>query len=226
MTDTPPRRRPSPAVYRRRRLVLLLAVLVVVAVVVLAFWRPWEGSAASGQPQPAASTDTPAAPASPSATASDDAASPSASSGATQPPADAEAEEVEACSARSVQVSAVTDQETYDAGQLPQLSISLTNSGDSACLLNVGTATQKLTVSSGPDVWWRSTDCQSESSDQVVQIDPGQTVSSVTPITWDRTRSSVDSCDGDRPTAPAGYFNLAVEIGGLAAQQERQFVLQ
>lgn len=221
MTDTPPRRRHSPAVYRRRRLVLLLVVLLVIAAVVLAFWRPWEGSAA-GAPAPAASSDAGEAPASPAA----DQPAPAASPSAPQPSSDATPAEVEACSARSVQVSAVTDKDSYGAGELPQLSISLTNSGAEPCLLNVGTATQKLTVSSGPDVWWRSTDCQSESSDQVVQIDPGQTVSSVTPITWDRTRSSVDSCGGERPAAPAGYFNLAVEIGGLAGQQERQFVLR
>ena len=222
MTDTPPRRRHSPAVYRRRRLVLLLVVLVLIAAVVLAFWRPWEGSAADSTPAPAASSDAGEAPASPPA----DQPTPAASPSAPQPSSDATPAEVETCSARSVQVSAVTDKESYGAGELPQLSISLTNSGSAPCLLNVGTATQKLTVASGPDVWWRSTDCQSESSDQVVQIDPGQTVSSVTPITWDRTRSSVDTCDAERPAAPAGYFNLAVEIGGLAAQQERQFVLR
>ncbi|OYC98693.1 hypothetical protein CI089_05575 [Microbacterium sp. Yaish 1] len=200
---------------------MLLVVLLVIAAVVLAFWRPWEGSAA-GAPAPAASSDAGEAPASPPA----DQPAPAASPSAPQPSSDATPAEVEACSARSVQVSAVTDKDSYGAGELPQLSISLTNSGAEPCLLNVGTATQKLTVSSGPDVWWRSTDCQSESSDQVVQIDPGQTVSSVTPITWDRTRSSVDSCGGERPAAPAGYFNLAVEIGGLAGQQERQFVLR
>ncbi len=222
MTDTPPRRRHSPAVYRRRRLVLLLVVLFVITAVVLAFWRPWEGSTAGSAPAPTVSSDAGEASASPPA----DQPAPAASPSAPQPSSDATPADVEACSARSVQVSAVTDKDAYGAGELPQLSISLTNSGAEPCLLNVGTATQKLTVSSGPDVWWRSTDCQSESSDQVVQIDPGQTVSSVTPISWDRTRSSVETCDGDRPSAPAGYFNLEVEIGGLAAQQDRQFVLR
>ncbi|WP_191089226.1 hypothetical protein [Microbacterium radiodurans] len=226
MTDTPRPRRLSPAVYRRRRLVLLLLVLVVVAAIVLAIWRPWESTAAAGgapsQPDAAATPTASAPAASAPAAAETDAAADAPATPAPEEPA----AEIEPCSARSVQVSAVTDKDAYGGGENPQLSISLTNSGASACLLNVGTATQKLTISSGPDVWWRSTDCQSESSDQVVQIDPGQTVSSVTPIVWDRTRSSVDTCDGDRPAAPAGYFNLAVEIGGLAAPQDRQFVLR
>lgn len=226
MTDTSPRRRPSPAVYRRRRLALLLVVLVVVAAVVLALWRPWEGAAAGARPAATPSTAaSPSISASPSAPAAEDEAD-ADTTAAPVPTPGATPADVEPCSARALQVAAVTDKDVYGGDEQPQLSISLTNSGETPCLLNVGTATQKFTISSGPDVWWRSTDCQSESSDQVVQIDPGQSVSSVTPLTWDRTRSSVDTCDGDRPTAPAGYFNLAVEIGGLAAQQERQFVLR
>ncbi len=224
MTDSTPRRRHSPAVYRRRRLVLLLVVLAVVAAVVLAFWRPWEvandgtpSASASGSPATDAATD---ASATPSAPATPDAAS------ETPAEVDPEASDLSSCSAASTTVAAMTDKETYGPGEQPQLSISLTNTSDEACLLNVGTATQAFTITSGADTWWRSTDCQSEPSDQVVQIDPGQSVSSVTPIVWDRTRSSVDTCDSDRPSAPAGYFNLSVEIGGLSAQQDRQFVLQ
>lgn len=226
MTDSTPRRRLSPAVYRRRRLVLLLVVIAVIAAVVLAVWRPWEGANA-GSPSPSASQpSTPSAPVAgtPSAEVQPDPAA--QTDGEPDDAATPPASDVEPCSAASTQVAAMTDKESYGAGEVPQLSISLTNTGETACLLNVGTATQKFTITSGSDTWWRSTDCQSESSDQVVQIDPGQSVSSVTPIAWDRTRSSVDTCGSERPSAPAGYFNLAVEIGGLAAHQDRQFVLR
>ena len=94
------------------------------------------------------------------------------------------------------------------------------------CLINVGTATQSFVITSGSDTWWRSTDCQSESSDQVVQLAPGQTVSSVTPLTWDRTRSSVDTCASARPQAPAGYFHLSVSIGGIEAADTKVFQLR
>ena len=65
---------------------------------------------------------------------------------------------------------AVTDKDSYGGDELPKLSITISNEGDEPCLMNVGTTTQKFEITSGSDVWWRSTDCQTESSDQVVQI--------------------------------------------------------
>ena len=121
---------------------------------------------------------------------------------------------------------AVTDKDSYGAGELPKLSITLSNTSDHPCLINVGTATQSFVITSGADTWWRSTDCQSESSDQVVQLAAGQTVSSVTPVVWDRTRSSVDTCGSSRPPAPSGYFHLQVSIGGIQAADTGMFQLR
>ena len=83
-------------------------------------------------------------------------------------------------------------------------------------------------ITSGSDTWWRSTDCQSEPSDMVVLLTAGQTVSSASPLTWDRTRSAVGTCDDEtRPRAPGGgaSYHLAVEIGGVAATETTQFLL-
>jgi len=123
-------------------------------------------------------------------------------------------------------VQAVTDQDVYSAGELPKLSITLSNTSGAACLINVGTATQSFVITSGTDTWWRSTDCQSESSDQVVQLAAGQTVSSVTPLQWDRTRSSVDTCGSSRPQASPGYYHLSVSIGGIQAADTKVFELR
>jgi hypothetical protein len=127
-----------------------------------------------------------------------------------------------------VKVEAVADQPTYASGQNPQLSIRLTNNGTTDCTLNVGTSAQVFTITSGSDTWWRSTDCQSEPSDMVVLLAAGQTVASAAPLTWDRTRSSVDTCaDPDRPRAPGGgaSYHLAVEIGGIASTDSAQLLL-
>ncbi|MNY65604.1 hypothetical protein D3C86_2028970 [compost metagenome] len=94
--------------------------------------------------------------------------------------------------------------------------------------MNVGTSAQSFTVTSGDDIWWRSTDCQSEPSDMIVLIGAGQTVSSAAPLTWDRTRSAVGTCaDGNRPMAPGGgaSYHLSVEIGGIASTEPKQFLL-
>ena len=96
------------------------------------------------------------------------------------------------------------------------------------CTLNVGTTTQVFAVTSGDDVWWRSTDCQSEPSDMIATLAAGQTVSSVTPVVWDRTRSSVSTCGtANRPVAPGGgaSYHVTVEIGGVPAVASKQILL-
>ncbi|GAA5033723.1 hypothetical protein ACFQRL_15475 [Microbacterium fluvii] len=233
MTGTTPRRRHSPAVYRRRRLVVLLALLLVVAGVVwLVIAQPWKGVAAGSDDAAApadsvaaqATTDELPVPGSTKAAAASPSASPSATPAAS---ASGAATDAAPCVATDLDVVATTDKESYASGQNPQLSIELTNNGP-ACTMNVGTSTQVFTISSGDDVWWRSTDCQDQPSDMIVLLEEGQTVSSASPIEWDRTRSSVDSCDsGNRPTASGGgaTYNLSVEIGGIVSQEATTFFL-
>lgn len=235
MTSQQPRRRHSPAVYRRRRLTVLLVLILIVAGVWLAIAQPWSSKAAATKdPPPAVGStgmtalpvptnttppvETPAAETPTETTASTPTAEPTAKAVATAAP----------CTSANVSVDAVTDQTTYPGGQNPKFSIRLTNHGGSDCTMNVGTTTQKFTVTSGSDTWWRSTDCQSQPSDMVVLIKAGQTVQSATPIVWDRTRSSVSTCTATtRPKAPGGgaSYHLAVEIGGIASGPTAQFIL-
>jgi hypothetical protein len=241
-SSSPPRRRHSPAVYRRRRFVLLLAVIVVVAVIWLLVARPWSSAAEATGRGPAApvasatpkqtATALPAVDAgktpAPTATAGPS-PSPTPSSATKPAPSTSAGPDVATCTATDLQVEALTDKDSYSASQKPKLSISLTNTGDQDCTLNVGTSTQKFTISSGNDVWWRSTDCQTKPSDQVVLLAAGQTVESATPIAWDRTRSSVKTCAATtRTKAPGGgaSYHLAVEIGGVASDSTKQFLLR
>lgn len=199
---------------------VVVALLVVAGVVALVIWQPWRGivaPAASASPTTSPVATSPAVTPSPTETPA---------STAPEPTESATDAAIEACSTSNITVLAVTDQDSYGGGELPKLSITLSNDSDSPCLINVGTATQKFEISSGPDIWWRSTDCQAESSDQVVQLDAGQTVSSVTPLEWDRTRSSTETCAGSRPQAPAGYFHLSVSIGGIEAADTKAFELR
>jgi len=224
----PVRRRHSPAVYRRRRLTVLLVAIVVIVGIVLLVWQPWNAGATETE---SGSTSTPTpTPAATSTAAASSAPLPSPTATDTDPPAEAAEGEsaTAACTAAMVEVAGVTDKESYAPGENPQLSISLTNVSDAPCTMNVGTTTQVFTISSGDDVWWRSTDCQTEPSDQTVTVEAGQTVTSVTPLTWDRTRSSVSTCgDTDRQAAPGGgsSFHLQVAIGGVESAESRQFLL-
>lgn len=227
----PVRRRHSPAVYRRRRLVLLLAVLLVIAGIVLLVWQPWNARAAETERTPVSASTPKASSPAPSAGAEAPEAGPDApapDAPAPDAPDETEAAGIAECERSAIDVTGLTDKTSYAAGENPQLTISLTNTGGVACTLNVGTTTQVFTISSGDDVWWRSTDCQTEPSDQTVTIDAGQSVTSVTPLTWDRTRSSVSTCgETDRQTAPGGgaSFHLRVSIGGVDSSESTQFLL-
>ncbi len=179
--------------------------------------QPWNSAAA---PAPAASTPA----------ASPDASTPAATDApATDAPADAATDAgTPTCTKDDARVEALINKSTYAADENPQLSIRLTNTSAADCTINVGTTSQTFTITSGEDTWWRSTDCQSEPSDMVVTLAAGQEVTSATPITWDRTRSAVDTCqNANRPKAPGGgaSYHLAVSIGGIPSAQSAQFLL-
>ena len=192
------------SVYRRRRLVVGLGILAVLAIILLIFFRPGGGDdPAAGDPKPTASTD-------PAATAAPDAAARTA------------------CDPAVVTVVAITDQGSYDPDDDPELSLSVTNTGPTPCELNAGTSTQVFTITSGADVYWTSTDCQTEPADAEVTLEPGVAVSTKTPLVWDRTRSSPETCEiSDREAVPgegASYY-LSVSVGGVASASPVQFLL-
>ncbi|MFJ2504424.1 MULTISPECIES: hypothetical protein [unclassified Microbacterium] len=211
--------RPSAAVYRRRRLVVVIGLILLVAAIGIGIWlliaKPW--AAADASPKPTSSSSE-----TPTTTPTTDAESPSPSPSSEQTPA------IVACEAKDVEVSAVTDAETYAAGVLPKLSISLTNKGTKDCTLDVGSTTQVFTISSGADVWWRSTDCQENPSSMIATLTAGTTVTSKDPVTWDRTRSSVETCDQEnRQRAPGGgaSYHVEVSIGGFTSLTTTQILL-
>ena len=211
--------RPSAAVYRRRRLVVVIALILFVAAVGIGIWlliaKPW--ATADASPKPTSSSSQ-----TPTTTPTTDAESPSPSPSAEQTPA------IVACEAKDVEVTAVTDAESYAAGALPKLSISLTNKGTKDCTLDVGSTTQVFTISSGADVWWRSTDCQENPSSMIATLTAGTTVTSKDPVTWDRTRSSVETCDQEnRQRAPGGgaSYHVEVSIGGFTSLTTTQILL-
>lgn len=212
----------------------LIALILVLAVVGVSVWllvaRPW-AAASEATPTPLPSAPSTAVP-TPGAGASE---SPTPSPSQTQEgeaPTDGPSVEeppgLVACQAGDIEVTAVTDAESYPAGALPNLSISLTNRGSADCTIDVGSTTQRFTVSSGADVWWRSTDCQENPSSMIATLAAGATVTSKVPVVWDRTRSSVDTCDQEnRPRAPGGgsSYHVSVEIGGFPAATTAQILL-
>jgi len=190
-------------VYRRRRLVVGLGMLAVIVIIVLIVVRPGSGDkpASSAAPAPSSSVAAPVEPAAPVSTA---------------------------CDPANVKVEAVTDKGSYATDENPELSLSVTNTGTTPCTLNAGTSTQVFTITSGADVYWKSTDCQSDPQDAEVTLEPGVAVSTKTPLEWDRTRSSPETCEiTEREAVPgdgASYY-LTVSIGGVKSADPAQFLL-
>ncbi|MFK3669427.1 hypothetical protein ACI2IX_04575 [Leifsonia aquatica] len=201
---------PQPSkVYWRRRLILGIGLLAVILVVVLIIVRP---GASDGAPAPASTTSAPKTTTPPATSIPTSSAS---ASGA-------------ACDNANVRVEAVTDKATYAAGELPQLSVAITNTGSAACKIDAGTAQQVFTITSGSEVYWKSTDCQTDKVDAEVLLQPGKTISSQTPITWDRTRSDPSTCQASREQVPAAgaSYHLTTTVAGIESPETKQFILQ
>ncbi|SDO25208.1 hypothetical protein SAMN05216368_11361 [Cryobacterium flavum] len=205
--------RQSSKVYRRRRFVVGLGLLAVLVILFLIIVQPGVSKGDGDSPKtPAADTTESAAP----------------TDAATTIPEVATAVDGAACDPSAVQVAAVTDATNYAVGVLPQLSLSLTNIGTTDCVINAGNAKQVFTVMSGQDVYWTSTDCQTNPIDAQVTLKPGVVMPLATPITWDRTRSAVDTCQAETRTAvPAGgaSYYLHVTVDGIEAADPALMIL-
>ncbi|MFF1634641.1 hypothetical protein [Leifsonia sp. NPDC058248] len=199
---------PQPSkVYWRRRLLVVLGVLAVIVVIILIVVRP---GSSSGAPV-SESTKTP------STSTPDSTSIPTSATTASGQP----------CKAADVTVQAITDATNYAAGQKPKLSVSITNHGATACKINAGTSQQVFTITSGSEVYWKSSDCQTEKLDAQVLLKPGKTISSQVPITWDRTRSDPATCSAQRTAVPAAgaSYHLQISVAGIASDKTKQFVL-
>lgn len=208
-----------------------MALLLVLLVLGLLWWgvagiaglvRTGAATATQQPGSPAASATTTVAPTAAVAEPSG-AEAPAATEATAAPSAPAT---VPACTAAEVLVTAVTDAERYAPEVQPQFALRLEHRGQQACTLDIGTATQLYTVTSGSDVIWLSSDCQQEATNEVVELAPGQQLTAPA-ITWVRERSAPETCAGERPAAGTGdaTYYLTVGIGGFSSEPAR-FVLE
>lgn len=192
-----PQGKPSPRVYKRRRqLVALLALLLIGGLI-------WAAIAVAGvfrgdtAPAPAAAGPAGAAP--------DTSASPTATAAATataSPTPSATPSEPE-CNPASIEVTGSTDAETYAADQSPILSLTVSNTGDVPCPVNVGTSQMEFLVTSGDDRIFSSRDCQEGAEDLEVTIEPGE--SETARFAWERIRSAPECAEVDAVPGPGQY---------------------
>lgn len=200
--------------WRRRAAVLGALVIIVVVVVLIVVGR---GSA---------STPTAAPTSSPSASAGGG-SSTAPSRSASAPPSSTAASDGSTCSKDQVVLTPVLDKEAYGPTEDPKIAMSIKNSGTNSCHLDLGSAQQVLTISSGEEQYWSSKDCQTGGTNQDVTIKAGQTLTTPA-IAWDRTRSSTTTCDASRPavSGDGASYHLQVAVGNLKSKISVQFILQ
>ena len=130
------------------------------------------------------------------------------------------------CLPSQIELVAKTDQSSYGAGENPQLWLGVTNTSSLECTLGVGTDQQRYVVTSGDDRIWASDDCQTDSVPYDITLGPGET-QETTALAWDRTRSTTETCEAERPVMPGGgaSYHLGVSLGAVSSEETKQFLL-
>lgn len=198
--------RPSAAVYRRRRLVVAIAALVVLALVIWGIVAGVRGiaSAFSGHDDKNASQGE-----------KKQKAAGGGSSQKAQSPKPAGANPDGTCPAGAVTITGSTDHPSYGAGQKPVLVMTLKNSLDDPCTLDVGTGAQEFLITSGSDRIFSTKDCQAQGAKTELELEPGK--EETARFTWGRDRSQ-PKCAPTNATPRAGTYTLKVSLGKLEAK--------
>lgn len=128
-----------------------------------------------------------------------------------------------ACDPAAVVIAGNTDHDTYAEGELPKLSMTITNTSDVTCTIEVGTDKQKYIITSGSDQIWDSTVCQASTTPFVQEFGAGESITTNT-FEWGRARS--DNCDNGTPAIAGGAsYNLTVQLGDAVSAESTQFML-
>jgi hypothetical protein len=95
------------------------------------------------------------------------------------------------------------DKETYGAGEEPGFRVTVVNTAEQVCTVDVGAEAMELRIHSGDDRVFSTADCVSGSAAEERQLRRG--VPHEFTITWDRMRSFTD-CRDDTRAAGAGWY--------------------
>lgn len=184
-------------IYWRRR------VFVIVAIVVVALFLWWAISAltsSSGSP-----ANTPSVTSSPDSTAS------------TSPTATAAADPGRTCTGDDYTVATTVSDSVSSSKKVP-FTVTVTSTADSPCIIDP-TADSKLTVRSGNDQWFDSSDCPSSFSlfdSEAFLIEAGKSHDLKT--TWNYGRDDKGCSDKLQP-AKSGTYKATLTVAGVKGDE-------
>lgn len=178
-------------------------VLVVLGIVVLVVWLVVQAMGGPAAPAAAPTTARPsgtAAPATPRTT-------PKPTSTSTPYPGG-----VTDCPSADVAVTIVPAAPSFAAGVSPTFTLTITNNGGAACLVDAGDTHRAIVVTSGTDRIWSNQDCAAAGSDpRTLLLAPKQT--DTTQLAWNRVRSA-QGCPSGLPAPAAGTYVATFSAGG------------
>ena len=110
------------------------------------------------------------------------------------------------------------------------VTLTITNTGSSACTFKDGSDQQVYVITSGSEKIWSSKDCQTGAVAATTTLKPGVPVKS-TPFPWPRTRSNPAACsatNSPQVTAGGASYHLTVTVDGVtsAKTDSPQFILK
>lgn len=171
------------SVYWRRRFVVL--GLPLIALVVLVAW------ALNGRGGDAAAEPPPTSPTSP-------------------PPTSGPA--VPDCAPPALTAAIAADVADVPVGTGMSFTVTITNAGNTECVLDAGELQREVVISSGSDRIWSSKDCApADSPARTLLLAPGGT--DTTQLAWNQARSA-PGCPGELPNPKPGTYQATVSVGG------------
>lgn len=193
-------------------LVILVAVILGGVGVVRALGRSGQDAAVD----PAATAPTTTAQSTGTTTA------PPASSG--QVTEAANAKPAAACTDAAIAVTASVNKVSFAAGEDPTLTLKVTNTGNTACNVNVGTSQMEFKITSGDDSIFSSKDCQSGSTDLMKNIPAGN--SETANFVWQRNRTAPNCAKVTGTPGGDGATYVYTALLGKKASKQILFQLQ
>ena len=143
---------------------------------------------------------------------------PAAQGGTSSAPAETSSEPDESdmtCDPASVAIAMTADATSFAPGVSATFTVSLTNTGDEACLVDAGEAQREIVITSGSDRVWSNRDCIVPGTETRTLLLPGGG-NDTTPFVWNRIRSA-QGCPPDLPVPGPGTYAAQLTLAGVSA---------
>jgi hypothetical protein len=124
----------------------------------------------------------------------------------------------DACDPADVVVDLVKTKDEFTDKEHPQFRLSVVNTGQQACTLDVGPRQLQILIGSGPYRVWSSARCLADSGSSIQMLPRG--IPYVAGVEWDRTRSVSGACSGHRDRAVPGTYMAIAREGKIKSRRQ------